>query len=96
MQAWLVLLLELPLAAVLIWIYQTQLPPGSGWARRWAGALTSILIATGAAEIGFRLASGGGQLWPHILAALCAFGVYCVAFAIGWWQLTRQRAASRR
>lgn len=90
MQAWLVLLLELPLAAVLIWIYQSQLPPKSGAAARWIAPLLTILIATLAAELGFRQAHGGGQLWPHILAALCAFAIYCAAFAGAWWML-RQR-----
>lgn len=94
MQSWLVLMLELPLAAVLIWIYQGQLPAGSGALTRWGGPIASILVATAAAEIGFALAHGGGQLWPHILAALCAFAVYCAAFGLGWWYVMRLRAGN--
>jgi len=93
-QAGLVLMLELPLAAVLIWIYQSQLPANAGNVRRWLGPGLSIAAATAAAELGFRAAYGGGQLWPHILAALCAFGVYCAAFAVGWWSLSRLRQSS--
>ena len=90
MQAWLVLMLELPLAAVLIWIYQGQLKADVGPIGRWGGPAVAIALATLAAELGFRLAHGGGQLWPHILAALSAFAVYCSAFALGWWQISRQ------
>jgi len=93
MQAWLVLILELPLAAVLIWIYQSQLPAESSTMRRWLGPILSVVSATVAAELGFAAAHGGGQLWPHILAALCAFGVYCAAFGLGWWSLSRARQA---
>jgi len=93
------LLLLMPVAAVLVWIYRYLLPEESGWTRFdlvLFVALTVLATCWVAWVMGTPL-DGAGPLWPYVLSAI---GVYCIlvlgmAAGLAWRRRTPAATQSR-
>ncbi|MGD2128254.1 MAG: hypothetical protein PVJ33_11640 [Lysobacterales bacterium] len=74
------LLLLMPVAAVLVWIYWYLLPGERGWTK-FDLLLFAALTVLATCWVGWVMGTphdGAGPLWPYVLSAI---GVYCILVA---------------
>ncbi len=79
---WLTVLIELPVFAVLAWLFARGRP----FAYAGPALAGSLLIALAATGWAFQVADRAhGPIWPQVLAALAGYGVFLLALFLAWW-----------